>query len=324
MKRIFKLFFVFFTLFGITQSMAQDPHFSQFYANPMYLNPAYAGGNFCPRWIINYRNQWPALPGDYVTYNSSFDFGLREIHGGLGLIALHDNAGSGVMTTNKVSLLYAYHANLTSTTTLSAGFQFSYFQRRLSQDHAFGDEIDELYGFIYPTSEDIVNNPSSKNFPDFSAGLLGYSDNLFFGFAAHHLTQPNQGFISESQLPTKFTIHAGGNFPVSRYRNLVTTISPNFLYQKQQDFQQFNYGIYVNRGPVVGGLWARNSLNNFDSFILMLGLVQESFKFGYSYDITLSELKLSNTLGAHELSFTLFLPCRAKGKSFNTISCPQF
>ena len=56
----------------------------------------------------------------------------------------------------------------------------------------------------------------------------------------------------------------------------------------------------------------------------MLGLVQESFKFGYSYDITLSELKLSNTLGAHELSFTLFLPCRAKGKSFNTISCPQF
>ena len=29
-------------------------------------------------------------------------------------------------------------------------------------------------------------------------------------------------------------------------------------------------------------------------------------------------------LGAHELSFTLFMPCRAKSKSFNTISCPQF
>ena len=34
----------------------------------------------------------------------------------------------------------------------------------------------------------------------------------------------------------------------------------------------------------------------------MAGIIQETFKFGYSYDITVSELKNSNTLGAHELS----------------------
>ena len=56
----------------------------------------------------------------------------------------------------------------------------------------------------------------------------------------------------------------------------------------------------------------------------MLGLIQNTFKFGYSYDITTSELKNSNTLGAHELTFTLFMPCRKTVKSFNTISCPQF
>ena len=56
----------------------------------------------------------------------------------------------------------------------------------------------------------------------------------------------------------------------------------------------------------------------------MAGIIQETFKFGYSYDITVSELKNSNTLGAHELSFTYFLPCRQKSKSYNTISCPQF
>ena len=43
------------------------------------------------------------------------------------------------------------------------------------------------------------------------------TDNLYFGFAAHHLTQPEQGFISESQLPTKLTIHAGGNFPLNKF-----------------------------------------------------------------------------------------------------------
>ena len=56
----------------------------------------------------------------------------------------------------------------------------------------------------------------------------------------------------------------------------------------------------------------------------MVGLIQDAFKFGYSYDITASNLKNSNTLGAHELTFTLFLPCKTRTKSFSTISCPQF
>jgi hypothetical protein len=56
----------------------------------------------------------------------------------------------------------------------------------------------------------------------------------------------------------------------------------------------------------------------------MMGLVQDSFKFGYSYDITVSELGNDKTLGAHEISFTVFMPCRTKSKSYNTISCPQF
>ena len=111
---------------------------------------------------------------------------------------------------------------------------------------------------------------------------------------------------------------------MNKYSNNVTTISPNFLYQSQQDFKQFNYGVYVYRGPIVGGLWARNSVENFDAFILMVGLIQDNFKFGYSYDITVSNLKNSNTLGAHEISFTLYMPTKSRSKSFNTISCPQF
>ncbi|MGM0478992.1 MAG: type IX secretion system membrane protein PorP/SprF, partial [Bacteroidota bacterium] len=34
---------------------AQDPQFSQFYANPIYLNPAFAGSHGCPRFAANYR-----------------------------------------------------------------------------------------------------------------------------------------------------------------------------------------------------------------------------------------------------------------------------
>jgi len=315
-----------FILMGNTAN-AQDPAFSQFYSNPLYLNPAFAGAtpNGCPRAVLNYRDQWPGIGRTYVTYSASYDGHVDALGGGLGLIIAQDKSGSGNLNTLHASLLYSYHLEVNREFSVKAGFEASY--RTLNLDWTnltFGDMIDPTYGFIYNTEEDIPNNAQNVSFPDFSAGLLGYSENFFAGFAVHHLTQPDQGFISVSSLPRKFTAHIGGNFPLSRYKNNVTTISPNFLYQKQQDFQQFNYGVYINRGPIVGGLWTRNSIKNFDSFIVMFGLVQEAFKFGYSYDITVSNLKNSNTLGAHELSFTMFMPCRSRSKSFNTISCPQF
>ena len=311
----------------VYSAKAQDPAFSQFYANPLYLNPAFAGASpgGCPRATLNYRDQWPGIGRTYVTFSAAYDQHVNALGGGLGIIVAKDRSGAGNLNTTHASLLYSYHLEVSRKFSVKAGFEASYRMINLDWEGlTFGDMIDPKYGFIYPTNEDIVNNPTAVNFPDFSAGFIGYSENLFFGFAAHHLTQPNQGFISESQLPTKLTAHIGGNIPVSRYKNSVTTISPNFLYQKQQDFQQFNYGMYVNRGPIVGGLWARHSVKNVDSFILMVGLIQDAFKFGYSYDITLSNLKNSNTLGAHELSFTLFMPCRSRSKSFNTISCPSF
>ena len=326
LNNVSKIIIVVIAFFFTTNvASAQDPAFSQFYANPLYLNPAFAGTNVCPRVNLNYRDQWPGIGRTYVTTSVSWDQHIQSLGGGLGILVSQDRAGAGNLNTSHASLLYSYRLRLNNTFSMKAGFEASYRMIQLDwTDLTFGDMIDPQYGFIYPTGEQIDTYPSSKNFPDFSAGLLGYSENFFFGFAAHHLTMPNQGFISESELPTKLTAHIGGNFAINQYRNEVTTISPNFLYQKQQDFQQFNYGIYVNRGPIAGGLWARNSAKNFDSFILMVGLIQEAFKFGYSYDITVSNLKNSNTLGAHELSFTLFMPCRSKSKSFNTISCPQF
>jgi type IX secretion system PorP/SprF family membrane protein len=319
------LFIVAIALLMSNSAQAQDPAFSQFYANPLYLNPAFAGSNDCPRANLNYRDQWPGIGRTYITTSASFDQHINSIGGGLGILVAQDRAGAGNLNTNHLALQYSYKLKVSQLFAVKAGFEASYRMINVGwEDMKFGDMIDPQYGFIYPTNEDISNYSKSSSFPDFSAGLLGYSENIFFGFAAHHLTRPNQGFISESQLPTKITVHAGGNIVLNKYSQNSFTISPNFLYQGQSEFKQFNYGIYAKKGPMVGGIWARNSLNNFDSFIIMMGLVQETFKFGYSYDITLSNLKNSNTLGAHELSFTLFMPCKSKSKSFNTLSCPQF
>ena len=54
-------------LFVPATASAQDPAFSQFYSNPLYLNPAFAGTNICPRVSLNYRDQWPGIGRTYVT-----------------------------------------------------------------------------------------------------------------------------------------------------------------------------------------------------------------------------------------------------------------
>ncbi|MBF25063.1 MAG: hypothetical protein CMP49_00890 [Flavobacteriales bacterium] len=343
MKFIFKFFFIILLFISSLRVTAQDPHFSQFYANPMYLNPAYTGINFCPTWVVNYRNQWPALPGDYVTYNSSFDFGLNEIHGGLGLIALHDNAGSGVMTTNKISLLYSYHSRLSSTTGLYAGFQFTYFQRKLNTNHFFGDQIDELYGFIYPTFDPLsAEEYFNVNYTDLSAGILLTQDRYWLGFAAHHLTEPNYAFLdsyNEGKLPMKITVHGGSKIVVedlgwfnNTFLSRFTTLTPHFVFQKQAESEQINIGGLLSGDHLGVGLGYRRGFNNSDALIILLGYETtqnsstaffQGLKIGYSYDLTISKLGLSSG-GAHEISLRMQLPCIYISPSQNTIPCPKF
>ncbi|MEY3927192.1 MAG: hypothetical protein RJA97_199, partial [Bacteroidota bacterium] len=66
-------------------AQAQDPHFTQYYANPLYLNPAFAGVKQCPRVTTNYRNQYPSL-GVYQTFSASYDQYVDGLNGGIGLL----------------------------------------------------------------------------------------------------------------------------------------------------------------------------------------------------------------------------------------------
>ena len=297
--------------------VAQDPEFTQFYANPLYLNPALAGMGRCPRVNLNYRNQWPGISGTYITNSVSYDQHVEAIGGGLGLLIMKDKAGQGTLSTTNVSGIYSYLLNVNREFSLKFGVQASFFQKSIDWSKlTFGDMIDERRGFVYSTNEQ--QKLQSKSNVDFSAGILGYSKRYYFGFAAHHLTQPDEGLLGVSKLPMKLTLHAGASLPIGD-KGTHTFFSPNVLYQQQQNFQQLNLGLYVTKGSIVAGLWYRNQ----DSFIAVIGFHQHFFKVGYSYDVTVS--KLTNaTAGSHEISFSIQFECKHKKKTFRTDSCPSF
>lgn len=317
MKKIILFSLLAFLGLGLGNTFAQDPGFTQFYANPLYLNPAFAGAQRCPRLIVNYRNQWPALTGQFITTSASYDQFVCNV-GGVGFLFTNDRAGEGTITTNNASLLYAWHQPLNRFMYISAGFQATYAEKKVDWDKlTFGDMIDPRRGFVMPTQE--VPGKNVARYFDMSAGVLLHSNKIFAGFAVNHLTQPDEYLMAgPSPLPRKYTAHGGIMIPVTG-GNTDVTISPNILYQKQQDFQQLNLGLYVNRGPITGGFWYRNA----DSFIILLGLQQKTYKVGYSYDVTVSKLA-NKTAGSHELSFQTQFTCKKCKKKYRTIHCPSF
>src|SRR5690606_17184754 len=120
-----------FTIFLGFNGFAQDPLFTQFYANPLYLNSAIAGVDRCPRFIMNYRNQWPAISGQFVTYSASYDQHVDAISGGLGGLVMADVAGNGILKTINASAIYSYDLSLNRNFSLRAGFQATYFQKSI-------------------------------------------------------------------------------------------------------------------------------------------------------------------------------------------------
>lgn len=313
----------------VNEVNAQDPHFSQFYANPLYINPALAGANVCPRINMSYRNQWPSL-GAFTTESITYDQYVDFLSGGVGFILLGDQQGQ---TFNNVSFsaMYSLRLKLTSKINMNLALQATVANRSIDfSGLTFGDMIDPRYGFIYHTQAQVPGD-LSHTYADFSAGTVVYGENWYGGIAFAHLTQPDDGFISYNRLPLKSTVHGGMKFNISRDKRRTNAffgapiISPNIIYHNQGGFQDLNYGVYLDWSPFIVGTWFRQALTfkNADAFIFMVGIQQGMFKVGYSYDLTVSSL--SNVSGgAHEITLGLQLPCPEKRKKVKSIDCPSF
>ena len=331
-RRILVLVFSVLLLFS-SKVTAQDAHFSQFFANPIYLNPAFAGTHVCPRIALQFRDQWPSMPSTYMTYTASYDQHFDKINGGIGVILYGDRAGLGTINTYSANFMYSFRIKMSNKFEMRLALQAGYQQKTLNWDKLyFGDMIDPKFGFVYGTQEIRPDNLTSHIF-DMSAGFVGYSEHIYFGAAAHHMTNPYEGFLSNagSRLPVKWTGHFGSYIDLKRKSKKERSfgdlaISPNIIYQQQGQFYYLNTGFYFNFYPFTVGLWLRNNFMNkdwVDALIFSAGIQYDWIRVGYSYDITLGGL-MNHSGGAHEASIQFLLRCPENVKRIKDLKCPSF
>lgn len=313
-------------------SRAQDAIFSQFYSTPLFVNPALSGAIKCGRLSLNYRNQWSAIPGAFSFVNASYDQHFDQLSGAIGLVATSVQEGNGSYRTTDVGGIYSYNLQVNDVFSIKTALQASYVNRYVDWNElTFPDQFDEFGLKDFSSSqESLPNTPTSIHYADFSAGMVGYSENFYAGFAVHHLTRPNEGFREVYKLPMKYTVHAGAIIDLvpkqHRFRSSNSpTLSPNIIYQQQGTSQQLNYGLYATYHPVVFGVWYRQTISfkDAESLTFLIGIQLNSLHVGYSYDLTLSQLKAVSG-GSHELSVRYNLRCREPKQKFKMINCPSF
>ena len=124
------LFLIFCFCYVCVCVNAQDPIYSQFYSAPLQINPAFAGNTYAPHIAINYRNQWPSIPNAYTTYSVAYDQFSPSLNIGYGLSILGDEAGNGLISSNKVSGFFAYRVQVDRDFYLKLGVEASGVQAR--------------------------------------------------------------------------------------------------------------------------------------------------------------------------------------------------
>ena len=327
---------------------AQDPQFSQFYAAPLYLNPAFAGSAGQARVGMNYRNQWPSIDANFNTISAYADTYIESKNSGVGVLINRDKEGTLGLQSMSISLQYAYDLQIIKGLSFRPGFQAGVYNRSINFDRlTFGDQLDPATGQLKSgASAEGLNTGQSIFFPDISMGGLLYSQRAWLGFAAHHLTQPDQSLVgSPDILAMKLSGHAGWKFYLTPgamgegfYKKpRERSIAPALQYRHQGKFDQMDLGLYYTFEPLIIGTWYRgvpfksvNGIVNNESIVLLIGFTKKGQKdilnIGYSYDYTISKLGTGSG-GAHEFSLVYSWSTRDPRKPPKdklVIPCPDF
>ncbi|MFT3846300.1 MAG: PorP/SprF family type IX secretion system membrane protein [Lacibacter sp.] len=320
----------------LQKTVAQtDPHFTQNYTYPMYINPAMTGGSDGDyRVSAVYRSQWGSISNPYRTSGVSFDTRTNK-NIALGVNVLNQSAGDGGFNYFNAYGTFAYTGvkfGKDNNHRLVLALQAGLINRRVDQTKfKWGDQWNPITGYnaSNATSESFATTNASTF--DAGAGALYYDAtpdkkaNAFGGFSIAHINRPKDPIIatqsaSLNTIPLRVTVHGGLSFNLSER----TSIVPHALYMQQGTAKEFMLGTYVQLNVneetdfMFGGYYRYK-----DAIAPFVGVDWRNFIVGLSYDANTSKLgAMTRNVNSFELSLS-YIKRSGTRSIFDFIRCPR-
>jgi type IX secretion system PorP/SprF family membrane protein len=312
-------------LLFIMQLHAQEVHFSQFYNNPLLINPALAG-NFdgSLRLGAAYRNQGAAISVPYTTYSAWGDAHLeperlQRSAIGTGVYLYNDNAGDGGLSTTAGTFAASFIRGFNRDNRFKAalGFSVGILNRKINFSKLVFDN--QWNGTVFDPNVASGEPFSSSSIfaPDFNfGGVVFWKINekikTNIGLAMHHINRPKLTFYDdENRLEQKIVAHAQVFVQVDE----IFEIRPAVFFATQRGTNELLAGadLFISRGSValIAGLWYRLERD----IIPGVGIIHNGLAIQFSFDVNVSRLHLaSNYRGGMEITLVKTLSLNANRK----------
>jgi len=333
MKETILFFFTLLLMLGLNSAKAQiDPHFSQYYAYPLWLNPALTGViDAEARVTANVREQWTGLSNNFKTAAVSADFRQTD-KVALGVNIFNQKAGSTGYNYLSAygSLGYQIAITANSYHKLNFGLQAGLINRSFDVSKLqMDDQYNPSTGFDphMGTGENFASTGNTSF--DANAGIFYYDGtpsaklNFFGGISIAHLTQGKDRFTSngselERKVPMRYNLHGGARIGTSG----AIDITPHLIYIRQQKSEiiaagvNLNFNLNTDYSIALGGMYRIN-----DAAVANVAFYAKSLVIGISYDHTTSTLqKLGSVRGGYEVSISYVFKRKLSAKDEK---CPR-
>ena len=277
---------IFYTLllafFGVGAFAQQDPLFTQYMFNNLYMTPAFAGVDGVTRFSAIHRSQWLGYESSFgdggapTTQMVSFNTPVYKLRSGVGAYVINDNLGP--QNNLEAQAMYAYHLGIKETK-LSIGVKVGIY----SQSIDWGK-----YRAIHPDDPLLKNGKDSQVRPDLGFGLFYRAEKYYLGVGFNHLLRSEFDFGTDETrgaLENHINFTGGYFYEVSfDLKVQLSTAVRSDLNKTQVDLA----GIAYIKDTMWGGLAFRQS----EAASLLLGyslLKDKSLKAGTAIDFIIKD-----------------------------------
>jgi len=299
MKKILLVLSIFAMANGLkAQQVALN---SQYMFNYFAINPAVAGTkNYAPL-TFSFRRQWMGMDEAPVTQNLMAHSFVGE-NAGVGAHIFNDVSGPTRRT--GVSATFAYQIQTGSASRLSFGLSAALTQFILDRDKLVTET---------PGDATIQNNSNNQMIPDFNFGAYWYGERFYVGLSTFNLLESKDDLFDlttavTSTLDRTFYLHGGYAFKIND--NFTLDPSLMFRYMPNAPFQMDGNLRFIYKDAY----WLGASYRLQDAVSIMAGTDLGKIEFGYSFDVTMSDLATYNN-GTHEIFLRIKLNSGDKEKT---------